>query len=596
MPHILVIGSPSIDTLHFNNQTEPSIGGAGLYTALAALRSGCQVSLYGVKPEPVPGPIRELQDRLTAWSGPQVAVEKLPHFEILHKGDKATYQGFDSGYEDQLDPSAMPQDLSIYDAVHITALGKAALSLRFAEVCHQRGAKLISSGSFLNLIEDDPEQVRRLIENSDIFFLNEEEAVGIFGSLVKASAEPGKIMFITRGKEGCIVVQGNFKTSLPSVPADVLDPTGAGDSFCGATLANLAQELHPILAARKAMALAAEEVEHVGPAALLFDQPAPEIALDQRVRVNKKQVVGIAGLIKGIPEAKAFNFVSDYYPPIGHPAALDYFFAQTLQQFSFWETDQGHYAYPLIATIDGHDCKGSTYLSYGYMRPLDIDPEFYSPQRQARTTLEETRALFQADDGSDPMPALELHFRKAQDYGKDMFALDLTPQEIINQANHSSTPLKTFLSILDHIGGYKEDPFRKKSSLLALILMERPEHFLVNAAQEALQPVIDYHAMRFCLRTGLVEIMDQGLRQKIAARALVTIEDEWAIRYACYQAVQGLIAATGLSSGAVDNISFKYTREHCPEMTEPDCRKCDMDPACVHYKELFQPVIRTTFY
>ena len=130
MPHILVVGSPSIDTLHFKKRTESSMGGAGLYTALAALRSGCQVSLYGVKPEPVPVPIRELQDRLTAWSGPEVDVEKLPHFEISHEGDKATYQGFDSGYEDQLDPSAMPQDLSVYDAVHITALGKAALSLQ----------------------------------------------------------------------------------------------------------------------------------------------------------------------------------------------------------------------------------------------------------------------------------------------------------------------------------------------------------------------------------------------------------------------------------------------------------------------------------
>ena len=178
----------------------------------------------------------------------------------------------------------------------------------------------------------------------------------------------------------------------------------------------------------------------------------------------------------------------------------------------------------------------------------------------------------------------------------DMLALDLTPQKIIDKANHSPQPLKTFLSILDHIGGYKEDPFRKKSSLLALILMERPEHFLVNSAQEALQPVIDYHAMRFCLRTGLVEIEDKGLRQKIAGRALVSVEEEWAVRFACYQAIQGLIEVSGLSSGAVDNISFKYTRTHCPEMTVPVCRKCAMNPACAHYKELFQPVIRTTFY
>jgi hypothetical protein len=31
-------------------------------------------------------------------------------------------------------------------------------------------------------------------------------------------------------------------------------------------------------------------------------------------------------------------------------------------------------------------------------------------------------------------------------------------------------------------------------------------------------------------------------------------------------------------------------------MTEPECWHCEVDPVCAHRKELFQPVIRTTFY
>ena len=119
------------------------------------------------------------------------------------------------------------------------------------------------------------------------------------------------------------------------------------------------------------MALASEEIEHVGPSALLLDQNPPEVPLDEKVRIDEKRVELVSRIIKTIPEAEPFNFVSDYYPPTGHPAAVDYFFVQTLQQFSFWETNQqGRYDYPLIATIDGHRCKGSTYLSYAYMRPL----------------------------------------------------------------------------------------------------------------------------------------------------------------------------------------------------------------------------------
>jgi sugar/nucleoside kinase (ribokinase family) len=596
MPHLLVIGGPSIDTLHFNHQTAISTGGAGLYTALAAARSGCQVSMYSPKPGQIPEALKPLAQRLEAWMGPIVALEDMPHFEIAHEGDLATYLHFFVGEEARLVPAGLPQDLSVYDGVHITAIGDVHQQLKFADACRERNARLISVGSFLTLIEEKPDQIRLLIERSDVVFLNEAEAVRVYGRLDRATTEPGKRLFITRGRAGALVIQGDFQTELPVVPARVLDPTGAGDTFCGATLSHLLQGVHPIMAARKAMALASEEIEHVGPAALLFDHAAPDVPLDGRVRIDEIQVERIAQVIQAIPEAEPFNFVSGYYPPVGHPAALDFFFVQTLQQFSFWEVQSGRYGYPLIATIDGHECKGSTYLSYAYMRMLDRDSEFFTPERQACTSTAEMVALFQADDGSNPMPALELHVCKAQDYGRDLLSLGLTPQSIINLANRSSKPLMTFLSLLDQIGGYKEDPFRKKANLLAMILKERPERFLVISDDEAIQPVIDYHVMRFCLRTGLVEVLDFDFRKKIADRVLVSVDEEWAIRYACYAAIQRLIRVSGLSMGAVDHIAFNYNRVHCPEMSEPICEKCALDPACAHRKDLFQPVIRTTFY
>jgi hypothetical protein len=596
MPHLLIIGGPSIDTLHFNHQTAISAGGAGLYTALAARRSGCQVSMYSPKPSQTPDPLKPLARRLEAWLGPIVALDDLPHFEIAHDGDKATYLEFFVGEEAHLDPAGLPQDLSIYDGVHITAIGDVQQQLKFAGACRERKAPMISVGSFLSLIEEKPELVRLLIDRSDVIFLNEEEAVRVYGGLDRAVTEPGKRLFITRGRKGAVVVQGDFQTKLPAVPARVLDPTGAGDTFCGATLSHLLQGVHPIMAARRAMALASEEIEHVGPAALLFDHDAPHITLDGRVRIDESQVERIARVIQGIPEAEPFNFVSDYYPPVGHPSALDFFFVQTLQQFSFWEVQSGRYGYPLIASIDGHECKGSTYLSYAYMRKVDKDPAFFTPERQACTTEAEILALFQADDGTHPMPAFDLHLGAAQDYGRDLLSLGLTPRAIVDQANRSSKPLATFLSLLDLVGGYKEDPFRKKTNLLAMILKERPEQFLSISDDEAIQPVIDYHVMRFCLRTGLVEILDFDFRRKIGDRVLVSVDVEWALRYACYAAIQRLIQVSGLSMCAVDHVAFNYNRVHCPEMSEPVCERCALDPACAHRKDLFQPVIRTTFY
>jgi len=184
----------------------------------------------------------------------------------------------------------------------------------------------------------------------------------------------------------------------------------------------------------------------------------------------------------------------------------------------------------------------------------------------------------------------------ARDYGNDMLALGLTPQSILQNAQNSATPLKTFLHDLDQIGGYKEDPLRKKSNLLALVLNQRPEKFLSFGPNEAVPPVIDYHTMRGCLRMGLVEIVDDELKQKIEDRKIVTEEQEWAVRYACYLAVEDVVRISGKSLGAVDWFFFYYSRQHCPEMSEPVCEKCAVNAVCAHRKELFQPVIRTTYY
>ena len=42
----------------------------------------------------------------------------------------------------------------------------------------------------------------------------------------------------------------------------------------------------------------------------------------------------------------------------------------------------------------------------------------------------------------------------------------------------------------------EDDPLRKKSGLLALILNDRPEKFLKLRNDELVEPVIEYHALR----------------------------------------------------------------------------------------------------
>jgi len=321
-----------------------------------------------------------------------------------------------------------------------------------------------------------------------------------------------------------------------------------------------------------------------------------KMSLDPRVRINEAQVKNIAHVIKGFSAASQPNFVGEYLPPINHPLTLDYFFAVTLQQFGFWETRDGYYDQPLVAVLDGKRMKGSSYLFYAYTRMLDVNPGFFSPESQANLTLEELEDVFRDDNGEVQMPAIDLHLQQAQKYGQSMLEYRISPWDIVDHAQSEGTPLLTFLALLDVVDGYNEDPLLKKANLLALILSQRPEAFLKFNKDESIGPIVDYHCMRSILRIGMVDVIDESLSNKLTQRQVVNPEEEWAVRFASYQVLKQLVALSGQPISVVDEFLFRYMRSHCPEMTEPICAECLLDGVCAKRKELFQPVIRTSFY
>jgi sugar/nucleoside kinase (ribokinase family) len=595
MNRLLVVGGTSIDVLHLKDRTVTCAGGAGMYTAMAARRCGTQVAMFSPRPDPCPEELKPIARHVTEWLGPVVSPAELPQFEISYRQGKTEYLKASLGAEAMLSPTMLPGDLSKYDHVHVCPLDDALRQLSFVQACRQRGAKQISAGTWPGIVDKQPQAVRAVMEQADYFFMNNQEAKVLFGSLECANTEPGKVLYVTLGAQGACIIQGDTSTLIPAAPATELDPTGAGDTFCGGTLAYVLQKKHPIMAARHAITLAAEMIGQVGPTALLSEDPPPEAPLDARVQVDDGQVRKVAEKISTLSELSPFPFVSPELPPVGHPKALDYFFAATLQQFSFWTERNNRYDQPLIAKIGGVERKGSDYLWEAFRRRVEQDADFCSPQRQANLSREELLEVFRADNGDDPMPALDLHLEQARHYGRDMLALQLTPQAVLGKALASAQPLQTFMVTLDQIGGYKEDPLRKKSSLLALILNQRPENFLPLRDDEQVPPIIDYHLMRSCLRIGLIDVIDEELKTKLRNRQIVSPAEEWAVRYPAYHAMEQVNTLSGKSIAAVNGFFFG-ARKRCPEMSEPECRFCQLDAVCAHRKELFQPVLRTSFY
>ncbi len=592
-PRLLVVGSPSLDLLHFGGRSVRSAGGAGLYTALAAQRAGAEVTVVAPRPDPMP-PELEPADRLLDWRGPRILPDALPHFEIEYlPGGETVYHQAVRGSEGDIRFDDVP-DAGPGAFAYVVPLLDPELQLWFARRLSAAGVR-VGCGTYAPGVRQHGDIVARVVEASDYFFCNEEEAGLLWGSIDEVGVAPGRVVFVTRGARGARVVLGDRSIDIAAPTVDELDPTGAGDTFCGTALARIAAGDHPAIAARGAAACAAQTVTAVGPAALLSDEPPPLAPRAERVRLDPDRIRRVAEIIASAPEAMASDFTGPPFPEPGNPVALDFFFAGTLQQFGFWSERGGRYEAPMIASLGGRALKGSDYLWTAFRRWATEAPDELAPAGQAALADTDFNYRLRDEDGVNPLPAGPLHPACARAYGRDMLALGLTPASLLAEADATERPLVRFLRRLDQLGGYKEDPWRKKSALLAAILSQRPERFLRFGEGDDLPPIVDYHCQRSCLRLGLVSVTDQVLARKLAAREVVSRAEEEAVRAACHEAVAEVHRLSGRPMGAVDWFFFQ-NRTRCPEMSEPDCPACPADPGCAHRTELFQPVFRTTAY
>lgn len=272
---ILVIGGATIDTLHLPGMAEPvtTSGGAGMYTALAGRCAGVPITLFAQRPNPLPDLLQPVSNLLN-WIGPEISIAELPRLEIAHYGGgKAQLLAAHWGAQAHLTPDELPPDLSEYHFIHLTVMASIEQQLAFLHVCRARSVARISAGTNGKTAYAETAAVRELIRETDMFFMNENEAIAIFGCVEDARAEPGKILFVTLGEQGAWVINGKARMHVVAPKVKDRDPTGAGDTFCGVTLAGLASGLDPVSAARAGVQLASKVIQGIGPETLLLMEP-----------------------------------------------------------------------------------------------------------------------------------------------------------------------------------------------------------------------------------------------------------------------------------------------------------------------------------
>jgi sugar/nucleoside kinase (ribokinase family) len=593
-PRLLVVGGASLDTIHVDGRRVPTPGGAGLYTALAAARAGADVTMLAPVPSPMPPELAQVADHIR-WVGPTVPIEGIPRFEIAYD-DTGAVTLFEEylGAEPDMTPALLDTIGPLPACAYCVPFLDARLQKAFITALRDRGCLTVAA-TYGKAARDETDVVRVTAAMADMFFCNADEALVLFGGVHAATSAVGTFRFVTRGASGATVFQGDHRTDLSGVAVTAVDPTGAGDTFCGTTVARILLGDHPVEAARRATAAAAEMVTAVGPAALWTTEPAPWVQPDTRAVPDSLALDRLSDLLRSMPRLDGFSFTGSLFPPVGDPAAVAWFLAATLQQYGFWYEADGRYDRPMIARIDGVDRKGSDYLWAQYRRWSVAGAEVLSPSGQLQVDERAWSAAAGSDEGVDPYPDPAMRAHLARAYGATMVTLGLSPDDLVDAAAATTRPMMSLLRLLDHVGGYREDPLRKKAALVGVILRQRPEAFLPAAANDDAPPIVDYHVQRTSLRTGIVAVPDDALRAALLERRMVTVDEEAAVRRATFEAVAQLAARSGRDMGAVDWFLFQM-RHRCPEMTEPRCAECPADSACAKSTGLFQPVFRTTAY
>src|ERR1700722_990868 len=279
---LLIVGSIAFDDLDMpTGQHRDLLGGAATYSSLAAsLLAPGGVRVVGIVGQDFPeGHLAELRKRGVDTAGVERAAGKTFRWHGRYSDDLASRTTIDT----QLNLFAhfSPKIPPAYEKSPFVLLGNIHPKLQVDVVQQTRQPKLVAADTMNFWIEGEPAALAEMLRRIDLLIINDEEARQLSGiqNLVRAAAEirkrGPKALVVKRGEFGALLFDDAGTFFVPAYPLEeVLDPTGAGDSFAGGLMGYLACQGSPSPSAlRRAMFFAAALgsfcVEGIGPSRLL---------------------------------------------------------------------------------------------------------------------------------------------------------------------------------------------------------------------------------------------------------------------------------------------------------------------------------------
>jgi sugar/nucleoside kinase (ribokinase family) len=244
---LVVVGSVALDSVKTPfGEVERSLGGSAVYFSAAA-RFFCPVHLVGVVGHDFP------QEHIQLLKKLGIQIDGL----LMEQGRTFHWKGY---YEKDLNRAiTLKTELNVFERFkpvlmkqHLHAphlfLANIHPDLQWSVLQQSRKPKWVACDTMNFWIESAPKSLERVLRHVDIVLMNDGEIRQWSGEahLLKAVRKlmklGPKIVVVKRGEYGacCFTSQGHF--AIPAYLLDeVMDPTGAGDSFAGGFLGYLSR-------------------------------------------------------------------------------------------------------------------------------------------------------------------------------------------------------------------------------------------------------------------------------------------------------------------------------------------------------------------
>lgn len=278
---VLIVGSMAVDTVEFEGTGERHelVGGSATFASLSA-GLFTDVRMVGVVGRDFPTQTLDLlQSRRVDLEGVQIVDGETFRWHGRYAADLSSRVSLDTRLN--VFEHFRPRLPSSYRQSRIVLLGNIHPALQ-AEVLDQAERPALVAADTMNFwIHGTPSELRALLPRVDLLIINEEEArdlsghrhVSRVGRALRALGP--RLVVVKQGEYGAYLFDEHGAFHAPAFPVEqVVDPTGAGDTFAGAMLGYLdAQESLTGAALRRAVvygsAVASIAVEHYGTAGLV---------------------------------------------------------------------------------------------------------------------------------------------------------------------------------------------------------------------------------------------------------------------------------------------------------------------------------------